>query len=146
MRDEELGPELRSRLTYALKHALLDLEQLHRGHLDPLGINVRELTVLQFLAGREPESQQQAAARLGVDRTTMVGLLDGLQAKGLLARRVDADDRRRNVVEVTAAGRRMLRKGMLASDAAERELLGALDEAEAAQLRTLLGRLAAGPR
>ena len=38
--------------------------------------------MLLFLDGREPESQQQAAARLGIDRTTMVGLLDSLEGKG----------------------------------------------------------------
>lgn len=137
-----MGPELGLRLTYLLKHALLEIEQLHRERLAPLGIGGRELAVLLFLAGREPGSQQQAAEGLGVDRTTMVALLDGLETKGLLSRRVDPDDRRRNVLEVTAAGRKTLRRGIRASDAAERQLLSGLDETEAAQLRALLGRLA----
>ena len=71
-------------------------------------MNARELAVLLLLDGREPESQQQAAGRLGVDRTTMVGLLDGLEGKGLVARHADAGDRRRNVVGLTDAGQRTL--------------------------------------
>lgn len=145
-REAELGPALSRRLTYLLKRALVDLEDLHREHLDPLGINGRELAVLLLLQAREPESQQQTAARLRVDRTTMVALLDGLEANGLVAREPDPADRRRNVVALTDAGRRMLDKAVRASDKAERRLLAALDEAERTQLRELLARVAADER
>lgn len=141
--EAELGPRLSQRLTYLLKRALVDVEDLHREQLAPLGINGRELTVLLLLQAREPESQQQAAARLNVDRTTMVALLDGLEAKGLVARHADDADRRRNVVGLTDAGHQTLRKAVRASDKAERRLLGELDEAEQTQLRALLTRVAA---
>ena len=143
---EDLGPRLGGRLTYLFKRALLDLEALHEQHLGPSGISARELAVLLFLDGREPESQQQAAARMGIDRTTMVGLLDALESKALVARRPDAADRRRNVVVLTDAGRATLRAATRASDAAERELLSALDDDEAAQLRALLTRVSGGTR
>ena len=108
------------------------------------GINARELALLLLLDGREPESQQQAASRLGVDRTTMVALLDGLEDKGLVARRPDALDRRRNVVALTGAGGTTLARAARASDEAEQRLLAELDQAEAAKLRELLTRIAAG--
>ena len=141
--EEDLGAGLRERLTYRLKRALVDLDALHEQHLGPSGVNARELAVLLFLDGREPESQQQAAAHLGVDRTTMVGLLDSLEGKALVARRPDAEDRRRNVVVLTDAGRAKLLEATKASDAAERELLAPLDDREAAQLRALLKRITA---
>jgi DNA-binding MarR family transcriptional regulator len=94
----DLGPRLSRRLTYLLKYALLTLEDLHDEHLAPSGINARELAVLLMLGDREPEYQQQAAQRLGIDRTTMVSLLDGLEHKTLVRRRADPADRRRNVV------------------------------------------------
>jgi DNA-binding MarR family transcriptional regulator len=140
--DADVGPQLSRRLAYLLKHAFLDLEDIHREHLDPLGINGREFGVLLLLQGREPESQQQAAARLKVDRTTMVALLDGLEAKGLVARHADDEDRRRNVVALTDAGHQTLGKAIRASDKAERQLLGDLTEAEQTQLRALLARIA----
>jgi len=142
--EDELGPQLSVRLTYLLKRALLELEDLHGEHLAPTGVNVRELAVLLLLDGHGPESQQQAAVRLGVDRTTMVGLLDGLESRGLLARQADAADRRRNVVVLTDAGRGALAEARQASDAAERQLLGGLDASEAGQLRALLARVAPG--
>lgn len=139
--DRDLGPRVLGRLIYQLKHALLALEELHEERLAPLGLNSRELGVLLFLVDREPESQQQAAQRLGVDRTTMVGLLDGLEARGLVARRPDPADRRRNVVEVTDLGRSTLEGATRASDEAEAELLAGLGKADAARLRELLARV-----
>jgi DNA-binding MarR family transcriptional regulator len=140
--ERDLGPRLSARLTYLLKRALVSLEDLHAEHLAPVGVNGRELAVLLLLDGRDPESQQQAARRLGVDRTTMVTLLDGLEAKGLVARHADAGDRRRNVLELTEDGQTALVRAVRASDEAERQLLAELDDAESAQLRTLLTRLA----
>ena len=140
--ERDPGPRLSARLTYLLKRALVDLEGLHAEHLAPVGVSGRELGVLLLLDGRDPESQQQAAERLGVDRTTMVGLVDGLEAKGLVARRADAGDRRRNVLELTENGQKALVRAVRASDEAERQLLAELDDDESAQLRTLLTRLA----
>jgi DNA-binding MarR family transcriptional regulator len=145
MADErDLGPRLRGRLTYLLKYALLTLEELHEEHLAPYGLNARELAVLFLLSDREPESQQQAAQRLGVDRTTMVGLLDGLESKALVARRPDPADRRRNVVELTDVGQKTLESATRASDKAEQRLLADLGKADATRLRELLGRIATG--
>ena len=140
--DKDVGPRLSARLTYLLKRALVELEDLHAQHLAPVGVSGRELGVLLLLDGRDPESQQQAAGRLGVDRTTMVGLLDGLEAKGLVARHADAGDRRRNVLKLTGEGQKTLVRALRASDEAERQLLTELDDDESAQLRTLLARLA----
>jgi DNA-binding MarR family transcriptional regulator len=140
--ERDLGPQLSGRLTYLLKRALVDLEDLHAEHLADVGVSGRELGVLLLLDSKGPESQQETAQRLGVDRTTMVGLLDALETKGLVVRRADAGDRRRNVVELTGAGRTALVEAVRASDEAERQLLAELDDAESAQLRTLLTRLA----
>jgi DNA-binding MarR family transcriptional regulator len=136
--EEGPGAELTSRLGYLLKHAQLRLTELTAAALAPYGIDGRQLAVLLVLAGCEPASQQQAARRLGVDRTTMVALLDALEDKGLVARRPHADDRRRNVVELTQVGRDTLRQATQAGDDAERRFLAPLDAAAARQLREVL--------
>ncbi|MET8004427.1 MarR family winged helix-turn-helix transcriptional regulator [Nonomuraea glycinis] len=139
------GPELSSRLGYLLKHARLRLDELYTNALRPYGIDGRELGVLLALAGHEPASQQQAAQRLGIDRTTMVALLDTLQGKGLVSRHPDANDRRRNVVELTDAGRKTLSQAIEASDEAERALLAPLTPQAARHLRTALRTIVTHP-
>jgi DNA-binding MarR family transcriptional regulator len=141
---EELGPALGDRLAYLFKRAQLELSGLHEELLAPFGIGHRELAILMFIDGREPESQQQMARRLGTDRTTMVQLIDALEDKGLVARRADAADRRRNVVELTDTGLETLRRGSRASDEAERRLLAPLNPKEAAQIQKLLRRIGTG--
>src|SRR5918992_3842398 len=140
--EQDLGPQLSERLAYLLKRAQLELDALHEENLAPYDISARELAVLLLLDAREPESQQQAGKRLGVDRTTMVALIDALENKGLVVRRPDAEDRRRNVIALTRSGSTRLRQATRASDQAEQRLLAELDEAESAQLRDLLRRIA----
>jgi len=130
--------ELTARLGYLLKHAQLRLAELNAQALAPYGITGRELAVLVVLGAGEPPSQQQAAVRLGIDRTTMVGFVDTLEGKGLVARRADPDDRRRNVVALTAEGRDVLRRATKASDEAERRFLAPLSRTAAEQLRRAL--------
>lgn len=132
------GPELSRRLGYLLKHAQLRMAELTTKALAPYGIDGRELGVLFVLAGHEPTSQQQAAQRLDIDRTTMVALLDTLEGKGLVSRHPDANDRRRNVVELTDAGQDTLRRATKASDDAERAFLAPLTPQAAHQLRNSL--------
>ena len=138
-------PQLGAQLAYLFKRSVVDLERLHAQHLAPLGITGRELGLLLLLQARDPESQQQTAGRLGIDRTSMVGLVDALESKDLVARRADPTDRRRNVLELTTRGQATLVEAIEASDRAERQLLTPLDDTEAAQLRTLLTRLTEHP-
>lgn len=137
------GPDavLAERLSYLLKHAQLALSALSSAALAPYGIDGRELGTLIVLAGDEPASQQQAAARLRIDRTTMVALLDALEEKGLVTRRPHASDRRKNVVELTTSGHETLREATRASDEAERRFLAQLGPSDARQLKQWLRAL-----
>jgi DNA-binding MarR family transcriptional regulator len=135
------APELVDRLGYLLKHAQLMLAEQTADALRPYGISGRELAVLMVLAGSGPASQQQAAARLGIDRTTMVAFVDALENRGLVERHPDAKDRRRNVVVLTKAGRDTLRDATQASDEAERRFLAPLAESAARQLKGSLRKV-----
>ena len=50
----------------------------------------------------------ELAERAGVSRATMTGLVDSLQREGLVERREDAQDRRKYVISLTAAGQAKL--------------------------------------
>jgi DNA-binding MarR family transcriptional regulator len=139
----ETETQTRRRLAYLLKHAERRMSELHVEALSPLDIHARDLGVLLAIASNEPTSQQQIAQRMGVDRTTMVAIIDALEAKGLIARRPDSEDRRRNVVELTSAGQEILQAGISASDGAEAKLLAPLSPEENLQLRDLLARVIA---
>jgi DNA-binding MarR family transcriptional regulator len=99
--------------------------------------------VLRAIADRHPVSQGEIARTMNVDRTTMVALIDDLQGKGLV-RRQDPEDRRRNAVELTDAGRDTVRRAAAAVERAERDFLGPLSAAEATQFKKILHALLGG--
>src|SRR6266702_3982194 len=113
-------PALAGRLGYLLKHAQLRLAELTSAAMAPFGITGRECAVLIVIDSHAPLSQQEVAVRLGVDRTTMVLLIDDLEGKGLVR----------------------LRRASLAGQDAERRFLSALSDEEAAELREALGAIA----
>ncbi|MEV0345795.1 MarR family transcriptional regulator [Nonomuraea sp. NPDC050680] len=131
----------RRRLGYLLKHANLRLAQHTGPALEPYGVDGRELAVLNVLDAADPLSQQEAATRLRIDRTTMVAMIDTLEGKELVSRRPHPDDRRKNMVELTPRGRDTLREGGQAVDEAERAFLAKLAPDDAARLRELLDKL-----
>jgi DNA-binding MarR family transcriptional regulator len=137
-------PELADRLGYLLKHAQLALAQLTAAALAPSGISGRQLAVLIAIDSAAPLSQAEAAGRLGVDRTTMVALIDELEAAGLMRRQRDLADRRKNVVVLTDAGQQTLAAAKEASEAAERQFLSPLPAGQAAALRATLRAVAFG--
>ena len=94
--------------------------------------------MLRAIDPDRPVSQGEIARAMNVDRTTMVALVDDLQLKGLVQRRPDLDDRRKNVVELTDAGRSVVRQAAKAGEQAERDFLGPLSAAEAAQFKKML--------
>jgi DNA-binding MarR family transcriptional regulator len=132
------GPVVGSSLGYLLKHAQQQLFELTNKALAPYGIVGRELAVLLVLDGAEPASQLEMANRLGIDRTTMVAMLNTLEDKGIVQRTMHGTDRRKNVVELTPTGRDTLAKARTASHEAERQFLAGLDDTAAAQLRSAL--------
>lgn len=128
-------------LGYLIKHAHLELEKRSDAALAELGVTSRDLGALRVIAGGEASSQQDVARVLGVDRTSMVALLDALEGRGIVARRPSAHDRRRNVVELTSAGRQLFERAESASLAAEKDFTASLSVRAASDLRRSLRAL-----
>ncbi len=113
--------------------------------LQPLGLRPRHLVALTVMRENGGvTSQQELATELGVDRTNLVGLLNELEAEGLILRRRAAEDRRRHIVELTPAGEERLAAAEAAIGAAEDEVLGALSDRQREQLFELLQQASAG--
>jgi DNA-binding MarR family transcriptional regulator len=126
-----MADPLANRLGYLLKHVQLRFAEQGAMALEPLGITGRQLAVLVVLDAGEPLSQLEAAGKLGVDRTTMVALIDELEELGLVVRRKSATDRRKNIVELTDRGRDALDRGNDIHQDAEKKFLNPLSPVEA---------------
>jgi DNA-binding MarR family transcriptional regulator len=112
--------------------------------LAPFGLRPRHLVALTVLRDHGGATQQSLASALHVDRTNLVGLLNDLETRGLVARRRAADDRRRHIVEMTEDGATLLAEAERALSGAEDDVLGALDGEQREALYRLLQQATAG--
>jgi DNA-binding MarR family transcriptional regulator len=109
--------------------------------LRPTGLTPRHLGVL-FEVQACPTSQQALVETIGVDASKLVGLLNDLEANGLIVRRRDSEDRRRHIVEVSDKGSARLDEARQIASAVESDLLVGLDEDQVEQLLVLLAQVA----
>ncbi|KKB86713.1 hypothetical protein VW29_00980 [Devosia limi DSM 17137] len=109
--------------------------------LEARGATKHDFAVLATLDQYGPDSQANLARRTRIDRSDMVAALSGLEAAGAVVRDVDATDRRRNVVALSAAGRARLAELAAALEVAQAQAMAPLDAAERDVLRGLLRKL-----
>lgn len=106
------------------------------------GANPYQHGVLCSLAESRAETQAQIADALGYDRSWLVGLLDELEDEGLIERKADPGDRRRNIVTLKPEGEARLLELRALSKGVEDEFLAPLSKTERQQLHELLLKLA----
>ena len=116
-------------------------ERWYTDALKPTGLNPRHVGVL-FEVRARPTSQQALIESIGVDPSKLVGLLNDLEAEGLIVRRRDPDDRRRHIVELSKEGRTRLAAAEQAAGQVENRLFVGLDGEQRKQLHGLLAQVA----
>ena len=97
--------------------------------------------ILLLLEANPGVTQSRLAEAVGLDRSTMVGVLHALQDRGLVERR-RGEDRRTNGLWLTAQGRGLVGGLKRRIQVHERRVAARLSPAERAQLIGLLEKLA----
>jgi DNA-binding MarR family transcriptional regulator len=108
--------------------------------LDSVGLTTARFALLNVIGAREGAIQQELGAALGIDRSTMVSLIDQLERAGLAKRRPSARDRRAREISITPKGRRLLEQARRLLSQVEDEVLAGLTADERAELLGLLRR------
>ena len=126
---------------YLLGRAHLEHRTIAERGLAPLGLSGKGFGALILLAEEGPLSQQRLGQRQGVDRTTMVAVVDELESSGFVERRRDPRDRRAYSLHATAKGRGALQRARDATERAEQEFLAPLPAADRRRLKQILRTL-----
>lgn len=105
------------------------------------GMRRQHFTVLTSLAEQGEASQAALGRRLWIDPSDLHAIAGELERDGLIARVRDPEDRRRNVVTITAKGRSTLKRLDALIDEAQLSLLSPLTARERRELVRLLERL-----
>jgi DNA-binding MarR family transcriptional regulator len=104
-------------------------------------VSLSEAFALHELDADGGLAQQELAARLQLDKSTVSRLVAGLQARGVLARERDPDNRRIVRLSLTPAGHRLHQNLAQAMHAHQQTLLATMTPAERAALTTGLAAL-----
>lgn len=123
---------------YARSHGLLN-DGFAAG---ALGLRSYHYRLLAALEESGPTSQADLGRTTNVDRSDVVTVLGELERLGLAARKVDPENRRRNIVSITKAGSRQLRALDEVVDDVQERVLAPLSQNERRQLIRLLRKLA----
>jgi len=126
---------LLKRLGFAIKERTMEA-------FEERGASPYQHGILCSLSESRAETQSQIADALGYDRSWLVGLLDELEEEGLIERKPDPADRRRNVVSLKPEGEARLLEFRAVSKHVEDEFLAPLSKSERQQLHQLLLKLA----
>lgn len=112
--------------------------------LVPIGIEPKEFLLLRFVAASAGQSQQALAQRLGVPPSRMVALVDDLEERGLVERRLNPDDRRVRGLHLTEEGKATVERAAHVAVEYETKLCSSLEGSERDQLIDLLQKIQQG--
>jgi DNA-binding MarR family transcriptional regulator len=136
-----LPGRLQNRATWLISQTEIHAHRLLADTLakgDARGYHYRVLAALQEFG---PVSQAALARRTEMDRSDITETVNDLVASGLVERSPDPEDRRRNIITITPAGTRRLRRLDQRVADVQDELLAPLSERERQMLVRLLSRV-----
>jgi DNA-binding MarR family transcriptional regulator len=136
-----LPEPVKDRLGFLLAKNHISFVSQLEARLEPAGMTGRHWGCLTVIAQEGPMTQQRLGKWMGVDRTTIVAVVDRLEAEGFVERRRDPADRRAYALQVTPEGEAWLKRSGKVILELEDEYLGSLSAAERAKLVELLQRV-----
>lgn len=106
-----------------------------------LNITPVQALVLGFLSDEDRITSSELGKRTELDSATMTGILDRLEAAGLIERQGNPVDRRSIKIHLTEQGKALAGEAVRIIAEANREFLAILTEQEQEELRSLIRKL-----
>ena len=104
--------------------------------------DMRDVLVLGMAGDPHARTQIEIAGSLGLDKSTLMGIIDRLEGGGLLVREADPTNRRIRIPRTTKVGRAVLERTMAERDRKVAAVLSGFEEDEVRQLRAFLWDIA----
>ncbi|MGV9712178.1 MarR family winged helix-turn-helix transcriptional regulator [Gordonia sp. NPDC003424] len=138
---EDVPERLSSKSSWLLTQLAVHAQRLSAGAFDEAGARGYHYRILAALKEFGAASQADLGRRCAMDRSDVVAAINELADEGYVERAADPDDRRRNIVSLTRAGGRQLRRLDDGLADAQESLLEPLNRADRETLNRLLTRL-----
>jgi MarR family transcriptional regulator, lower aerobic nicotinate degradation pathway regulator len=109
--------------------------------LKPLGLSVYEYGAMRLISLNMPVSQGLLGSRYGIDRTTMVAVVDSLEERGMVTRERSATDRRSYRLLLTTKGKKVLSRALRIATSEQEKFLRPVSASDWNIVRDCLWRL-----
>jgi DNA-binding MarR family transcriptional regulator len=138
---DEAPTRLRCKPSWLINKVSARAHRLIGETMAAVGGHAYHFAILAALDEFGPDSQVQIGQRCGIDQSDMHTMLNELAEQGHVARTSDPADRRRNLITLTAAGRRRLEELDTTLTGVQHDILDALSATERDTLSVLLTRI-----
>jgi DNA-binding MarR family transcriptional regulator len=132
---------LEAQIGHLLRRAHQRATALFQARMDEVGLTPTQYAALVKIGEVGEISQNHLGRLTAMDPATSQGVIRRLQARGLIVLRPDPDDRRRTLLSLNDAGRRLVPTAIARGRAITKDTLAPLEAAEQATLLDLLKRL-----
>lgn len=129
---------------YAATRASVALKKVFAKHMGPLQLKAVEFSILVLVASNENVNQKQLGQALDVSPPNLAVTLDRMVERGWVERVRSTEDRRSQIVVLTAAGRQLVQRAEKIAATMENEALSVLSPAERLLLLELLLKVSHG--
>jgi DNA-binding MarR family transcriptional regulator len=129
-------------LGYRVRRAQGAMHRDFVASLASLALTQKQAATLWLIGSNPGVSQTALAGALGMDRATMMSVIDRLEERGLVIRKRSVSDRRRQELHLTPLGLTTLKKSKTKISEHERRFTRGLSPSELETLLTLLSKLA----
>lgn len=136
--DIQLHPDLLSSMSYCLVKS----GQILRSRMDEIMAEHQLLTphlgLLIILSNSQLINQLKLGETIGIDKATMVKLIDDLEICGFVTREIDHKDRRAKLISITKNGQKFTTKMVKIRIEIENEFLAPFNKVERDTIRKIL--------
>ena len=137
--DEEKAPSVLTKLpSWLLTQSAMHAHRIITEAFAAGGARGYHYRLLATLVEFGPASQASLGRRTGIDRSDVVAAVNELSAQGFVERSPDPEDGRRNIITITAEGRRQHKHLGSLVQKAQDDVFAPLSPAERTQLTSLL--------
>lgn len=134
--------ELNECINFLLAKAQNTVLQYFRASLAQFNVTPVQYGILKCLWDESPQTPKQIAKVLDLDGSTITGILDRMEDKGLISRTPNPDDRRTLRVIITDSGLKLRKQIEEVVEESNKYILGRFSKDEQEQLKQLLRKIA----
>lgn len=137
----KIHPELLSSLGYCLSKSSQIIKERFDQELEKYDLITPQAGLLNILFHSQPINQLELGSSIGIDKATMVKLIDGLEELGLVERTTDQKDRRAKLVTITKSGKKLSEEIQKCRYQIEEDLLSEFNKKEREDIRKYMAKM-----